>query len=179
MTPADTAIRYITTAIPFVNARPHVGFALEIILADALARYYRQQGDDVRFLTGSDENSLKNVQAAALQGIEVEQLVARNAASFANLREPLNLSFDDFIRTSADPRHAAGVARLWRACSARGDIYKAVYRGRYCVGCEQFYHDDELVEGCCPEHFSPLEWVEESNYFFSPIALSAKHWKTC
>ena len=157
---------YVTTAIPYVNAKPHIGFALEIILTDALARYHRLKGDDVRFLTGADENSLKNVQAAEKEGISTQALVDRNAAQFQALREPLNLSFDDFIRTSNDPRHLAGVRKLWEACAANGDIYKRPYQGLYCVGCEQFYTPDELVDGLCPEHLTPPDVVEEENYFF-------------
>jgi methionyl-tRNA synthetase len=157
---------YITTAIPYVNAQPHIGFALEIILTDALARYHRLIGDETYFLTGSDENSLKNVQAAEKLGMPTQELVDRNAAQFAGLRGPLNLSFDDFIRTSTDPRHISGVRKLWEACAARGDIYTRTYRGLYCVGCEQFYTEDELVDGLCPEHLTRPEEVEEENYFF-------------
>ncbi len=157
---------YITTAIPYVNARPHIGFALEIVLTDALARYHRLIGNDVRFLTGSDENSLKNVQAAEREGIPTQQLVDRNAAQFSGLREPLDLSFDDFIRTSTDLRHIAGVRKLWEACDRAGDIYKRAYRGLYCVGCEQFYAESELIDGLCPEHFTKPDVVEEENYFF-------------
>ena len=157
---------YITTAIPFVNARPHIGFGLEIILTDALARYYRLAGKDARFLTGADENSLKNVQAAEREGVSTAALVERNAGFFQRLREPLNLSFDDFIRTSADLRHRAGVNKLWEACRTAGDIYKQSYRGLYCVGCEQFYNEAELSDGLCPEHLTPPEAVEEENYFF-------------
>jgi methionyl-tRNA synthetase len=158
--------RYITTAIPYVNAQPHIGHALELILADVLARYHRLRGDDVRFQTGADENSLKNVQAAQQEGIPTAQLVARNAARFAALRPVLDLSFDDFIRTSAEPRHAEGVERFWQACAARGDLYKRHYAGLYCVGCEQFYAEDELVDGRCPTHHTVPERVEEENYFF-------------
>ncbi len=157
---------YVTTAIPYVNARPHIGFALEIVLTDALARYHRLRGEDVRFLTGADENSLKNVQAAEKEGIPTQTLVDRNAAQFQALRTPLNLSFDDFIRTSTDPRHLAGVRKLWEACARNGDIYKRPYQGLYCVGCEQFYTPDELIDGLCPEHLTPPEVVEEENYFF-------------
>src|SRR6185503_607217 len=102
---------YITTAIPYVNSRPHIGHALEFVLTDALARYHRLKGEDVWFLTGTDENSLKNVQAAEREGISTQALVNRNAAHFYALRESLNLSFDDFIRTSVDPRHPAGVQK--------------------------------------------------------------------
>lgn len=157
---------YVTTAIPFVNARPHIGFALEAVLTDALARYQRQRGRDVRFLTGSDENSLKNVLAAEKEGIPTAELVARNAGYFHGLKGALDLSFDDFIRTSAEARHIEGVRRLWEACDAAGDIDKRAYSGLYCVGCEQFYAESELVDGLCPEHHTRPELVEEENYFF-------------
>lgn len=158
--------RFITTAIPYVNARPHLGFAMELVLADVLARYRRLRGDDVHFLTGTDENSLKNVRAAQDEGVSTEALVDRNAEAFRSLRASLDLSFDDFIRTSRDPRHRAGVEKLWNACASRGDIYKRAYRGLYCVGCEQFYTQAELVDGRCPEHGCIPEPVEEENYFF-------------
>jgi methionyl-tRNA synthetase len=157
---------YVTTAIPFVNATPHLGFALEIVQADVLARHQRRRGAPVRFLTGTDDNSLKNVQAAEAEGVPVRELVDRNAAAFAALREPLALSFDDFIRTSSDPRHRPGVERLWRACEASGDLYRKRYQGRYCVGCEQFFTDAELVDGRCPEHGTEPQPVEEENWFF-------------
>ncbi len=162
-----TATRfYVTTAIPYVNAQPHLGFALELVQADVLARHRRQRGDAVRFLTGTDDNSLKNVQAAEIEGVPVRELVDRNATAFAALREPLELSFDDFIRTSSDPRHRAGVERLWRACAAAGDLYRKHYEGLYCVGCEQFYAPDELRDGRCPEHDVEPELVAEENWFF-------------
>ena len=164
--PSTQPVRYITTAIPFVNAAPHLGFALEVIQADTLARFYRQQGDDVRLLAGTDENSIKNVRAAEAAGDTVADLVERNAARFAALPEILDLSYDDFIRTSVDPRHRPGVIKLWNACCDRGDIYKRSYRGLYCVGCEQFYKPDELNDGRCPEHDAPLEEIEEENWFF-------------
>ncbi len=157
---------YITTAIPYVNARPHLGFAMELVQADVLARYHRLRGDDTRFQTGTDDNALKNVQAAEAEGIPTAQFVDRNAAAFAALREPLALSFDDFIRTGGNPRHTAGATRLWELCEAAGDIYRRPYEGLYCVGCEQFYSEDELIDGLCPEHLRPLETVAEENYFF-------------
>ncbi|MDI6739829.1 MAG: methionine--tRNA ligase [Candidatus Edwardsbacteria bacterium] len=157
---------YITTAIPYVNAKPHVGFALEIIQTDALARYQRLFGRDVRFLTGSDENALKNVQCAEKEGIPTATLVERNAKFFSDMKRYLSLSNDDFIRTSSEERHTKGVAKLWAACFNRGDIYKKRYQGMYCVGCEQFYTPDELADGRCPEHDTELEKVEEENYFF-------------
>ncbi len=157
---------YVTTAIPYVNGKPHIGFAQETILTDSLARYHRLKGDDVWFLTGTDENALKNVQAAEREGISTRELVDRNAAHFYDLRAVLNLSFNDFIRTSGQERHRRGVEKLWRACDQNGDIYKKAYRGLYCIGCEQFYTESELVDGLCPEHLTPPTLVEEENYFF-------------
>ncbi|GIG65837.1 methionine--tRNA ligase [Phytomonospora endophytica] len=157
---------YLTTAIPYVNAAPHIGFTLEIVQADALARHKRGRGEPVRFLTGTDDNSLKNVKAAAAEGVTVEELVARNAALFEGLRGPLDLSFDDFIRTGSDPRHRPGVEKLWRACEQSGDLYKKHYEGRYCVGCEQFYAEADLADGKCPEHGVEPQLVAEENWFF-------------
>jgi methionyl-tRNA synthetase len=157
---------YITTTIPYVNARPHLGFALELVQADVLARHARQRGDQVRALTGTDDNSLKNVLAAQAEGVGVRELVDRNAAAFAALREPLALSFDDFIRTSSDPRHRAGVEKLWRRCAEAGDLYRKHYEGLYCVGCEQFYTAEDLVDGRCPEHGTTPQVVAEENWFF-------------
>lgn len=164
--PARRARRYLTSSIPYVNAAPHVGFAMEMIQADCLARLYRLQGHDVRFQAGTDENSLKNVLAAEARGLPVAILVERHAAAFRVLREALELSFDDFIRTSTDERHRAGVARLWAACAANGDIYKRAYRGLYCTGCEQFYKPAELDGGRCPEHGTRPEEVAEDNWCF-------------
>ncbi|MCX7091608.1 MAG: class I tRNA ligase family protein, partial [Legionellales bacterium] len=122
---------YISTSIPYVNAQPHIGHALEAIQTDVLARYHRLLGDDVRFQTGSDENSLKNVQAAEREGVSTAQLVEHNSARFRALQPILGLSVDDFIRTSAEQRHIDGVYKLWQACAARGDIYQRAYRGLY------------------------------------------------
>jgi methionyl-tRNA synthetase len=157
---------YVTTTIPYVNARPHLGFALEIVQADVLARHHRRRGDQVRFLTGTDDNSLKNVLAAEAEGVSPQALVDRYAAAFAALREPLALSFDDFIRTSRDSRHRSGVERLWRACAESGDIYRKHYEGLYCVGCEQFYTPADLLDGRCPEHRIEPQLVAEENWFF-------------
>jgi len=160
---AKTKKFYLSTALPYVNAQPHIGFALEAIQADAVARYHRFLGEEVFFLTGTDENSLKNVKAAEKAGISVKELVGRNAAEFYKLKQALNLSFDDFIRTS-EKRHRLGVERLWTACQK--DIYKKKYKGLYCVGCEEFYRESELDSGLCPEHKRKLEVVEEENFFF-------------
>ncbi len=157
---------YVTTTIPFVNARPHLGFALELVQADVLARHRRHRGDEVRFLTGTDDNSLKNVLAAEVEGIGVQELVDRNAAAFEDLKEPLGLSFDDFIRTSSDPRHRTGVEQLWQRCADAGDLYLKHYEGLYCVGCEQFYQPEDLTDGRCPDHGTEPQLVAEENWFF-------------
>lgn len=156
---------YITTAIPYVNAPPHIGFALEAVQTDIIARWHRMRGSDVFFATGTDENSLKNVQAAQKEGIATRVLVDRNAGRFAELHDALALSNDVFIRTT-EPRHIAGAQELWRRCSAAGAIYRKRYRGLYCVGCELFYQPGELIDGKCPEHQTVPEEVEEENYFF-------------
>jgi methionyl-tRNA synthetase len=158
---------YITTAIPYVNADPHVGFALEAVQADVVARHRRRRGDHVRFLSGTDDNSLKNVIAARTIGVPVADFVDEKARLFADLREQLALSYDDFLRTGIDPRHRVGVERLWRECAARGDLYERDYEGLYCVGCEAFLPDGELDrEGACPEHRTRPERVAERNWFF-------------
>jgi methionyl-tRNA synthetase len=157
---------YLSTTIPYVNSRPHIGFALEVVQADVLARHYRRTGEAVRLQSGTDDNSLKSVLAAEESGISTRELVQRNASAFAALREQLSLSFDDFIRTGSDPRHRSGVERLWRACEASGDLYRKSYEGLYCVGCEQFCKPDELVEGNCQDHGVPPQLVAEENWFF-------------
>ncbi|MCM3922672.1 methionine--tRNA ligase [Frankia sp. AiPs1] len=157
---------FVTTAIPYVNGKPHVGHALELVETDAFARYLRARGDEVRCQTGTDDNALKNVQGAEAEGITPTEYVERVAARFISLREPLGLAFDDFIKTSSDPRHRPGVEKLWAACAERGDFYRKSYAGLYCVGCELFYSPDELVDGRCPEHGTVPDLVEESNWFF-------------
>jgi methionyl-tRNA synthetase len=155
---------YITTTIPYVNARPHIGHALELVQADVLARYRRGRGEAVRYQAGTDDNSLKNVLAAEAAGAGVREFVDRNAGAFAALRGALSLTVDDFIRTSRDPRHRPGVERFWRACSA--DLYRRRYEGLYCTGCEQFYTPAELRDGRCPEHETAPQQVSEENWFF-------------
>lgn len=156
---------FITTAIPYVNASPHIGFALEIVQADVIARFHRIRGEDVFFLTGTDENALKNVLSAKETGVDTQVFVDKYAAEFKRLKDALNISWDDFIRTTED-RHVRGAQKLWLACR-KEDIYKKKYRGLYCVGCEEFKTEKELVEGRCPEHSQKaLEEVEEENYFF-------------
>ncbi|MBI3588997.1 MAG: methionine--tRNA ligase [Candidatus Liptonbacteria bacterium] len=157
---------FISTAIPYVNAKPHLGFALELVQADVLARYHRAKGFDVFFVSGTDENALKNVLAAKKQNMGVKDFVDKNAQTFFDLKKVLNLSWDDFIRTT-EKRHFDGATKFWLACK-KDDIYKKSYRGLYCVGCEEFKTPKELVAGkFCEEHPNqPLEIVEEENYFF-------------
>jgi methionyl-tRNA synthetase len=157
---------YITNAIAYVNGDPHLGHALELVQTDVLARHRRLRGDEVRYLSGTDENALKNVQAAEAAGLGAADFVAARSDLFERLREPLSLSYDDFIRTLADPRHRPGVERLWRACEDAGDLVLRAYRGRYCGGCEAFLDEADLVDGVCPEHGRPPEPVEERNWFF-------------
>ncbi len=154
---------YISTALPYVNSIPHIGFALEIIYADVLARYHRSLGEDVFFLTGTDENGLKIARAAEESGVPVKEFARKNAEAFRELKEILNLSFDDFIRTTEE-RHIKAVYKLWQTC--KQDIYKKKYQGLYCVGCERFYKEEDLADGLCPEHKTKPEFIEEENYFF-------------
>ncbi|MBU0671077.1 MAG: methionine--tRNA ligase [Patescibacteria group bacterium] len=155
---------YVTTAIPYVNSSPHIGFALELVQTDVIARFQRIIGKDTYFLTGSDENSLKNVQAAEAEGISTQELCDKNAQKFIELKEILNLSNDAFIRTT-EKRHFKGAQKLWKACK-KEDIYKKKYKGFYCVGCESFYTEKDLIDGKCPEHKTKPDVIEEENYFF-------------
>src|SRR3989339_1886120 len=155
---------YITTAIPYVNAQPHIGFALELIQTDAVARFHRQLGEDVWLLTGTDENALKNVQAAEQAGQLTKDFVTEMSAKFRQLPTILEISNDDFIRTT-EKKHHLGAQKLWRSCKPQ-DIYRKSYSGLYCVGCEQFYTEPELINGQCPEHKTKPEVVSEENYFF-------------
>ncbi|MEK7573365.1 MAG: methionine--tRNA ligase [Patescibacteria group bacterium] len=158
---------FITNAIPYVNAKPHIGHVLEFVQSDTIARFHRQIGDDVLLLCGSDDNSLKNVQAAEALKIPVQELVDKNAKLFEELAEKLNVKFDVFQRGSS-PDHHRSSQELWNLCNKSGDIYKKSYTGLYCVGCELFYEKSELNEnGECFEHpGKKLEEVSEENYFF-------------
>jgi methionyl-tRNA synthetase len=157
---------YVTVAIPYVNAAPHLGYAYELVLADVFARARRAAGGAVRFLGGTDDYSLKNVLAAEAAGVPTREFVDALAERFRALAGPLDLSFDDFIRTSADARHRPAVERLWRAVAARGDLDRRVYEGDYCVGCEAFVAPAEQIGGRCPDHGTPVERVAEDNWFF-------------
>lgn len=157
---------FVTSAIPYVNAEPHLGHALELVQSDAIARYQRALGRDLRFTSGTDDNSLKNVRAASTLGITPRELVARNGAEFLRLAQALNVAHDDFIHTASDARHTPAVHALWLRCVDSGDVYKDSYRGLYCVGCEHFLRESEILDGRCAAHPQPLEVVEEENWFF-------------
>ncbi len=162
---------YLTTTIPYVNAAPHIGFALEIVQADAIARYKRLMGHDVFFNFGTDEHGQKIYQKAQENGKTPQQYVDEYAAKFSDLKKLLNLTYDAFIRTT-DAHHVGAAQEMWRRCGASvgpdgPDIYKKTYRGLYCVGDEAFIKESDLVDGKCPNHpnMTPIE-IEEENYFF-------------
>jgi len=155
---------YVTTTIPYVNARPHLGFALELVQADAWARYHRLLGRDVRLQTGTDENAFKNVLAAREHGVPTQQWVDDHSQAFQELCVTLDIGVDDFIRTT-EPRHRRGVELLWQRLRA-GDVYQGRYQGLYCDGCEDFLTEKDLVDSCCPDHGVPPAAYEEDNYFF-------------
>ena len=165
---------YLTTPIYYVNAEPHLGHAYTTIVGDALARWHRLLGDDVRYLTGTDEHGLKIQQAAEAAGVSPQEFTDDIAPKFAAAWDRLNISNDDFIRTT-EPRHKAAVEELLQRCYDAGDIELDTFAGKYCVACEEYYTDDELITidgpdgpraDCCPIHLRPVEYFEEENYFF-------------
>jgi len=157
---------FISSAIPYVNSSPHIGFALELLIADVIARFRRRSGQTVLLQTGTDEHSLKNVLAADSAGEATAVFVEKHARAFATLNGRLNISADQFLRTHTDVRHQPAVEALWQACAQNGDIYRADYEGLYCIGCEQFYQPEDLIGGVCAEHGVAPETVRENNYFF-------------
>ncbi|MES2749603.1 MAG: methionine--tRNA ligase [Patescibacteria group bacterium] len=163
---SDKKPRYITTTLPYVNAEPHIGFGYELVVADTLARHWRLQGHEVFFTTGTDEHGQKIAEKADSESVPRQQYVDTYAAKFAELKGALNISNDNFIRTT-DATHKAAAQAIWNKCLAKGDIYKKTYKGLYCVGDEMFLRDSDLVNGRCPNHpnVDPVE-IEEENYFF-------------
>jgi len=157
---------YLTTPIYYVNAKPHLGHAYTTITGDAVCRWQRLLGDDVHFLTGTDEHGLKIQQAADAAGKTPQQFADEIAPLFQDAWRSLDISNDDFIRTT-EARHKVGVQQLLQACYDAGDIELGVYAGKYCVACEEYYTDEELLEGdLCPIHKRTVEFFEEENYFF-------------
>jgi methionyl-tRNA synthetase len=156
---------YLTTPIYYINGPPHLGHAYTTIVADAMARYRRLAGDDVFFLTGTDEHGDKIAQAAAKAGEPPQALADRNSQAFQDEWRALGITNDEFIRTT-EPRHTRVVQQILQALYDRGEIYFGKYGGNYCFGCERFYTDKEIVDGKCPDHQTPLTYIEEENYFF-------------
>ena len=166
---------YITTAIPYVNGQPHIGHALDYLLADVWARYQRQQGKEVRFQAGVDEHGNKIAAKAAEQGLAPQAYVDGVHENFKQLLGGLNISATDFIRTT-NPGHKAAVQYIWQKLVEGGYIYKNSYEGWYCQGCEAFVTDKEATEnnGVCPDHQTPYQRLSEENYYFKTSAFSDK-----
>jgi methionyl-tRNA synthetase len=156
---------YITTSIPYANAKPHIGHLMEFIQADVLARYHRFKGDDVFFLTGTDEHGMKMMTTAKELGTTARELADLNSALFRNTKEQYNVSFDGFVRTT-DDAHKRGAQKMWMKLKESGDLYKDSYEGLYCVGCEAFVLGKDLVDGKCVNHNKEPQKLKEENYFF-------------
>ena len=163
---------YVTTTIPYVNAPPHIGFALELVQADVIARYKRLLGETVRLQTGTDENAFKNVLSAEARGVPVQQLVDENSRRFRELADALEVSVDHFQRTTDFAHRRAVDAFLARL--QPGDVYTADYRGWYCTGCEDFYLEADAIDGRCPEHDLALVEIAEHNWFFRLSAYQSQ-----
>lgn len=157
---------YVTTAIPYVNGAPHIGHALEYFQADVLRNYRKLLGEETLLLSGADENALKNVQASEKENVQIQDFLDKNSKVFQDSYERLGIKLDIFERGSDRIHHFPGVQKLWDLCNKNGDIYKKSYTGLYCVGCESFKTEKELVEGKCPEHDKKPDQVTEENYFF-------------
>ncbi len=157
---------YLTTTLPYVNADPHIGFALEIVQADVIARYYRMIGNEVFFNFGTDEHGQKIYEKALENKIDPQAYTDMYAEKFGRLREVLNLTYNNFIRTT-DEHHIMATQEFWKLCERNGDIYKKNYKIKYCVGCELEKTDSELIDGRCSIHPNlELQIREEENYFF-------------
>jgi len=156
---------YLTTAIDYVNSRPHLGTAYEKITADVIARYKRLSGVETRFLMGNDEHSQNVFRKARELGLDPHVYCDQMETAFREVWAKLSISFDDFIRPT-EPRHRAAVQRMAQACHDAGDVYEGHYEGWYCVSCEAFKQEKDLVDGKCPIHLTTPEWIREKNYFF-------------
>lgn len=156
---------YITTAIDYVNASPHIGHAFEKILADALARWHKLIGDDVWFLTGTDENAQKNAQVAKEKGEDVQKFVDKNSKIFIELCKKLDIDYNRFIRTTEE-MHKKKAQEIFKKVYDKGEIYKGKYEGLYCTGCEEYKTEKDLINGKCPEHNRIPESISENAYFF-------------
>ena len=165
---------YITTSLPYMNARLHVGHAYEFVVADVFARYHRGLGEKTFFLSGADEHGDKIVRAAQKENLGPQAFVNKNVATFQELLLDLSISNDSFIRTSDQVHHWPGAVKLWRALEEAGDVYKGTYEGLYCVGCEAFVTEKELVNGKCVYHDKEPEHISEENYFFKLSKYTAE-----
>lgn len=157
---------FLTTAIDYVNSRPHLGTAYEKITADVIARYHRLKGDDTWFLMGNDEHSQNVFKRALEQGKDPLAYCDEMEQAFRATWAGLDVSFDDFIRTTDRRRHFPAVRAMAQACLDNGDIYEGFYEGHYCVGCEEFKPEKDLVDGLCQVHKTKPEWIKEKNWFF-------------
>ncbi|MDP3991228.1 MAG: methionine--tRNA ligase [Candidatus Nealsonbacteria bacterium] len=157
---------YITTSIAYTNAPVHIGFALELAQADVIARYHRLLGENVFFLTGTDEHGIKIARAAEKAGKTPKEFTDEISLQFKELTKVLNISNNDFIRTTDQKRHWPTVKKVWLKLKENGDIYKKKYKGLYCVGCEAFIKEKDLVEEKCQYHKTKPDIIEEENYFF-------------
>lgn len=157
---------YITTPIFYPTAKLHMGHAYTTTLTDIIARFHRNEGDDTYFLTGSDEHTQKVVHEAAENGMSPQEFADTNVAHFKALFARLGISYDQFIRTSDKDVHWTGAQELWKALDAAGDIYKGMYEGYYCSGCETFLSERDLEDGKCPDHGTEPEYRKQENYFF-------------
>jgi methionyl-tRNA synthetase len=166
---------YITTTLPYVNAEPHIGHALEFIQADAISRYFRKKlGEENVFLNlGTDEHGQKMLEQSKEEGLSVQEFVDKYAQRFKDFCKLFFVEYDYFYRTS-DPEHHKAAQEFWKRCDEKGDIYKKKYSGLYCVGCERFLTEKDLVDGKCPDHDKEPELKEEENYFFK-LSKYKKH----
>ncbi len=156
---------FISTAIPYANAEPHIGHLLEFLYADTMARYQRLLGNEVFFLTGTDEHGQKVLKTAREFGMTPGSYAEKMSALFQNMADQWNITNNDFIRTTED-RHRLGAQKFWQSVQQSGDIYKKAYTGLYCVGCESFKTEKDLVNGKCSDHLTVPEQLTEENYFF-------------
>ncbi|HEY0493013.1 MAG TPA: class I tRNA ligase family protein, partial [Candidatus Dormibacteraeota bacterium] len=156
---------YVTTSIVYINNTPHLGYIYELVGTDVLARYHRMIGDETFFLTGSDEHSQNVQRRAQEEGVTTAEYTGRMAEVYRQIESRFGISYDRFIRTE-DADHVRGVQALISKIQARGDIYKGAYEGWYCVSCEAFKQEKDLVDGLCPIHRTTPDWIREKNYFF-------------
>ena len=156
---------YITTAIAYTSGKPHIGNTYEIVLADAIARYRREQGYSVRFMTGTDEHGVKIEEKAKAAGLTPQAFVDQVAAEIKRIWDLMDTSYDKFIRTT-DEDHVKKVQKIFKKMYDKGDIYKGKYEGWYCTPCESFWTESQLKDGCCPDCGRPVQKASEEAYFF-------------